>query len=161
MGLNTTVVVLNDALPERFWEKVDKNGPVPVHRPELGPCWLWLGATNPKDYGSFSVGAKTLRAHRVAYVALVGAITAPQLDHLCRVHRCVNPGHLEPVTNQENLRRGRSAQREKTHCARGHGFTVENTRYVARSDGRRERACRACAGAAEARQRASKKRGMR
>jgi hypothetical protein len=28
-------------LEERFWEKVDKNGPVPAHRPELGPCWVW------------------------------------------------------------------------------------------------------------------------
>jgi hypothetical protein len=28
------------------------------------------------------------------------------LDHLCRVRDCVNPEHLEPVTNAENLRRG-------------------------------------------------------
>src|ERR1035437_916757 len=26
---------------ERFWAKVDRNGPVPAHRPELGPCWVW------------------------------------------------------------------------------------------------------------------------
>ena len=29
---------------ERFWPKVDKNGPVPEPHPELGPCWVWTGA---------------------------------------------------------------------------------------------------------------------
>jgi hypothetical protein len=30
---------------ERFWSKVDRNGPVPEHRPELGPCWVWTAGT--------------------------------------------------------------------------------------------------------------------
>jgi hypothetical protein len=38
------------SLPERFWKKVDKNGPVPAHRPELGPCWLWTGALVGRGY---------------------------------------------------------------------------------------------------------------
>ena|ERR1700694_1946906 len=28
----------------RFWLKVNQNGPVPEHRPELGPCWVWTAA---------------------------------------------------------------------------------------------------------------------
>jgi hypothetical protein len=31
------------ALPARFWKEVNKNGPVPPLRPELGPCWLHEG----------------------------------------------------------------------------------------------------------------------
>ena len=31
-----------EPLGERFWSKVDKNGPIPSHRPELGPCWIWI-----------------------------------------------------------------------------------------------------------------------
>jgi hypothetical protein len=29
---------------ENFWAKVDKNGPIPAHAPELSECWIWLGA---------------------------------------------------------------------------------------------------------------------
>jgi DNA-binding XRE family transcriptional regulator len=32
------------------------------------------------------------------------------LDHLCRQHRCVNPDHLEVVTTQVNIQRGRLAK---------------------------------------------------
>lgn len=78
-------------------------------------CWLWPGApTNPKlgDYRQMRVGSRTdgtrrrVLAHVASYEALVGPIPAGlELDHLCRVHACVNPEHLEPVTHQENMRR--------------------------------------------------------
>ena len=73
-----------------FWSKVDKNGPVPTHRPELGPCWIFNGCLDPKGYGVF--GARKLhkhpmRAHRVAWWSLHGKPP----DNLGVLHRCDNP----------------------------------------------------------------------
>jgi hypothetical protein len=84
-------------LPERFWTKVQV-GP--------GGCWLWTARLTEKGYGDFYLGpGHTRRAHRVAYLTLVGPVEGP-LDHLCRVRRCVNPAHVEPVSSPENTRRG-------------------------------------------------------
>lgn len=69
------------------------------------PCWRWTGMTTGtrRVYGIYC----SHRAHRVVYEALIGPIPKGlQLDHLCRNTRCVNPEHLEPVTREENLRRG-------------------------------------------------------
>lgn len=81
---------------DRFWAKVDTSG----------SCWLWTGAVSG-GYGSLGIDGKQYRAHRVAYEWLVGPIpTGLFLDHLCRTPLCVNPVHLEPVTNRENVMRG-------------------------------------------------------
>jgi hypothetical protein len=70
-------------------------------------CWLWQGALYENGYASFWFDGKTGRAHRFIYELLVGSIPEHlQLDHLCRVRHCVNPAHLEPVTNAENGMRG-------------------------------------------------------
>jgi HNH endonuclease len=91
---------------ERFWAKINKGGPIPEHRSDLGPCWLWTAATN-YGYGVFRIDRRSIYAHRYAYELLVGPIPdGLQLDHLCRVPPCVNPTHLEPVTHRENILRG-------------------------------------------------------
>ncbi|MFB8182628.1 HNH endonuclease signature motif containing protein [Streptomyces sp. NPDC055966] len=93
----------------RFWAKVDKDGPIPEQRPDLGPCWVWTGYINSvTGYGNFG-GRKagTQLVHRIAYQYLVGPIPAGKhLDHLCRRRECLRPSHLEPVTPRENIRRG-------------------------------------------------------
>ena len=66
------------------------------------------------------------------------------IDHLCRNRRCVNPEHLEPVSRGENVLRGdgHSARNaRKTHCIRGHEFTVENSYYAPNGKGKRCREC--------------------
>lgn len=129
---------------ERFWPKVNKNGPVPEHRPDLGPCWPWLGYCRDGRYPWMHYEGRPLAAYRVAYILLVGPIPEGlQLDHLCRVASCVNPSHLEPVTQQENIRRQLEAI---THCPSGHAYTAENTGH---STGGRY--CRICSRANAAR----------
>ena len=134
--------------PARFWRKVDKNGPMPEHRPELGPCWLWIAGLQTDGYGIFRIKKPKWRwavAHRWSYENFRGAIPfGLTLDHLCRVRLCVNPQHLEPVTNRENILRGigvTAKNARKTHCKRGHSFDEEN---IYHRPGKNGRACRMC-----------------
>lgn len=87
-------------------------------------CWLWTASCNSDGYGHFKVNGTMVGSHRWYYEQTVGAVPQGlQLDHLCRVRRCVNPDHLEPVTPRENVLRGeslQSANARKTHCAEGH-----------------------------------------
>jgi len=122
-------------LKDRILEKTDRSG----------ECWLWLGSRYLSGYGMLSIKSRATPAHRVSYQEFVGRIPEGfQIDHLCRVRHCVNPNHLEPVTQQENLRRApytaSDLQRSKTHCPQGHFYAGENL-YVTPTGGR---ACRAC-----------------
>ena len=124
---------------DRFWPKVDKHGPAPSYAPHLGPCWLWLGYCRDGRYPWMYYEGRSMAAYRVAYILFVGPIPAGlHLDHLCRVASCVNPAHLEPVTQQENNRRAGAAI---THCPQGHEYTTENTGYARNGT---TRFCRIC-----------------
>lgn len=120
---------------------------------EYEDCWLWAYRVDDKDYGQLAVwtGEKAIKykAHRAVYEALVGPIPEGlTLDHLCRVRRCVNPAHMEPVTSRENTMRGlgpASINARKTHCKRGHYLSGTNLRTY-KDTGYRQ--CLACAKAA-------------
>lgn len=77
-----------------------------------GGCWRWIGTRTPEGYGQIRVAVgEVAYAHRVAYELLVGPIPEGlHIDHLCRVRACVNPAHLEPVTQAENNRRAASVR---------------------------------------------------
>jgi hypothetical protein len=109
--------------------------------PATGTCWLWGGARNWNGYGHFGISdGHTQLAHRFAYEFFVGPIPMGlQLDHLCRARHCVNPDHLEPVTNRENARRGAHGLLV-THCPQGHLYSKDNTRIGDKG----ERHCRTC-----------------
>jgi|ERR1017187_200589 hypothetical protein len=106
---------------DRFFSKVDFTG----------PCWTWTASTGGGgspggDYGQFKAYGKQHYAHRFSYELLVGPIPGGlNIDHLCRNGLCVNPAHLEPVTQRTNLLRGNGTcawNARKTHCLRGHIF---------------------------------------
>lgn len=129
--------MLEGAYEVRFWEKVD--------RKSSEECWVWTGAKSRAGYGNAVSGLKRWApAHRLSYELLIGPIPEGlHIDHLCRNRACVNPAHLEPVTNKENILRGNGwsgLHARVTHCPKGHPYDEANTRH--RASGRR--GCKAC-----------------
>lgn len=128
--------------------------------PDTG-CWEWtgsIGRTPNSGYGKVRWDGRSQRAHRVIYELLVGKIPEGlQLDHLCRVRHCVNPDHLEPVTQRENILRGIgfcAINALTTHCPAGHAYAAPNAcRTVRRSS----RSCRLCHNEQESRRREARK----
>lgn len=107
-------------LADRFWEKVDKNGP--TIRPELGPCWVWTGAVGFKGYGKIGLGGRAAGcgiASRVSWLLHVGDVPAV-LDvlHTCDNPPCVRPDHLFLGTGTDNIR---DAQRKGRLVGAGKG----------------------------------------
>lgn len=90
---------------DRFFSKVDKNGPLCTH---LGTqCWLWTGARGGGKYGNFFDGTRTVGAHRWSYTHAYGEPPDKHdVDHKCHVPHCVNPEHLRAVTHAENMQHG-------------------------------------------------------
>lgn len=134
--------LLNDA---RFWSKVS-SGSDPLD------CWTWSAGVTAGGYGKFKWKGRHFPPHRVAYEMLVAEIPEGLvIDHLCRNRACVNPWHLEPVTQKVNVQRGlagtlcvtRGDRTRSTHCQRGHELSGANLRV--RTRGRyRMHVCRTC-----------------
>lgn len=107
-------------------------------------CWIWQGETIERGYGRVRVAGKKELVHRVVFEYFNGTIPdGLVIDHICRTQLCVNPAHLEPVTQSENVRRGYEARGLPSACRNGHPYTEETT-Y--RHEGKR--VCRICNNAA-------------
>ena len=88
---------------DRFWAKVDKNGPIPEHAPELGRCWIWM-ASHSRKYGNMQFRGSVKRTNRISWIIHNGEIP----KGICILHRCdnplcVNPAHLFTGTNYDNV----------------------------------------------------------
>jgi hypothetical protein len=120
-------------------------------------CWQWDGCHRKED-GRPTYGGKY--AYRLVYSYLRPLTPGLVLDHLCQNPRCVNPAHLDEVTQSENLRRsdapGDNCQKGKTHCPQGHPYDGSNL-YVAPNGNRH---CRACRSAAKVRYRERQNKGI-
>lgn len=108
-------------------------------------CWLWTARRLTCGYGSLGFQKRRRLAHVWAYECWIGQIPEGfQIDHLCRNRRCINPRHLEAVTQRTNILRGTgptALRANQTHCIRGHLLAGENLRIV-RATGYRQ--CRVC-----------------
>jgi hypothetical protein len=111
--------------------------------PGPGDCWTWIAHKDKDGYARFQVNRKARRAYRWSYEYHIGPIPdGLVLDHLCRNRACVNPWHLEPVTNLVNIQRGERPNREA--CIHGHPLDEANTYWPKNRGGQRVRACREC-----------------
>jgi hypothetical protein len=110
-------------------------------------CWLYAGSVLSTGYGRIrftdAATGKVVcyRAHRVMYENMVGSIPLGlSLDHLCCVKSCVNPDHLEPVTNRVNIRRAMAKVIPGELCKNGHMITTKNMMFT----GKTRLRCRQC-----------------
>lgn len=115
-------------------------------------CWIWTGHLDKGGYGEFQVTqdgqSRSWRAHRWVYTVLVrDLLDVETIDHLCRVHACVNPDHLDPVSHAVNSRRGAAGTQfsNRDSCSKGHPYTEENTRWIVTKRGTDARECITCA----------------
>lgn len=114
-----------------------------IERVPFSGCWIWMGRLNDKGYGLVNENGKGHRAHRVIFEAVRGPIGSLFSDHTCRVRCCVNPDHIEPVTNKINVLRGvgpTAFNARKEFCKNGHRFD----RVDVKKTGRTERKCLTC-----------------
>lgn len=134
------------AVVARFWNKVEQRA---------DGCWQWTGHVAGQGYGYFNVvRGVVMRAHRISYELKHGAIGRDLVvDHLCRNRLCVNPAHLEAVTNRENVLRGahpRMVAARTNTCKRGHSLADARVN-------KKGRTCRTCTNLRAAELRAARK----
>lgn len=129
-------------LAERFWSRVNKNGPVPTHMPHLGQCWVWTGYVSKLNgYGRMGIGSlsdgtrKNIHTHRVAFFLHHGRWPEPNALHHCDNRACCRPAHLFEGDNGDNVRDMFSKGREnlsdrKGECNGRHRLTEDDVRSI-------------------------------
>lgn len=126
------------SIEELFWAKVDRDGPVPQHAPEIGQCWIWMAGRFKAGYGQFRFGGKPTTSHRVSWMITRNRSAVPIgyfILHACDRRECVRPDHLWIGTAAANnrdmdekgrrraasgLSSGRYTHPEKTPRGEGH-----------------------------------------
>ena len=118
---------------DRLWSKALADGT---------GCWLWTGFVHPSGYGRITVGGRVEQAHRVAYELTNGRIPAgAHIVHKCRRRSCVQPRHLDAVTQRENNKRAGAAHRMPSVCKHGHPMATNGVLRAGRGN---SWSCRTC-----------------
>lgn len=86
----------------RFWAQIERD--------DATGCWLWQGSREANGYVRARMRGRRMLVHRWSYERFVGPIPdGLTIDHVkargCAHRHCVNPAHLEAVTQAENNRR--------------------------------------------------------
>ena len=122
---------------KRFFNKIE----------QTNNCWNWIGGKQTNGYGMFWTGKELVLSHRFSYELFKDKIPKGYtIDHLCRNRVCVNPEHLEVVTQKINVLRGNSfcsINSKKTHCPKGHELKGDNLDKTHLKRGKRS--CKICA----------------
>lgn len=97
---------LSPTFPERFWKKVNKDGPIPSHMPHLGQCWMWMGATDKRGRGNIATqGHHIIRHTWGSWLLHIGPIPNGMcVCHHCDNPNCVRPDHLWLGTQFQNVK---------------------------------------------------------
>jgi excisionase family DNA binding protein len=137
LGLDLSDLTADDPIRKRFWSKVDKNGPVPEHKPEIGPCWVYAESRAEFGYGQFYLRRGNPRlAHSVSYALCKGPV--PPRMHVC--HHCDNP----PCVRPDHLFIGTAAANALDCVSKGRANRAQGVRHAsARLDDDAVRAIRA------------------
>ena len=123
------------SVAERLWARVDKNGPIPEHAPELGSCWAWTGYVGAVDgYGRMAVDGVSTGVHRVSLALALGRPITPGMDacHRCDNPPCVRQSHLFEAPHVANVRDRHEKSRDAAGAANGRARLTDDVRRIRR-----------------------------
>ena len=100
----TTGLYKRPTLSQRFWSRVNKNGPMPHAKASVHTqCWQWTAPPNHNGYGQLSVNYSPKIASHVAHFLETGAWPVHCMLHKCDNTLCVRFSHLFEGTRADNM----------------------------------------------------------
>lgn len=128
-------MALRRSLEDRFWTKIDQNGPV---MPGMSTsCWTWMGAKDTGGYGNFNLGMRFVKAHSFAFTQKNGALPEGKFVlHTCDNPSCCNPAHLYAGTKKDNAQDRERRQRGNHAVGQRHGCVTHPGLHRGERNGR-------------------------
>jgi|SRR5580765_1234679 len=107
---------------ERFWQLVDKNGP--IHPVLKTRCWIWIGSRLDDGYGQFNLDGQTVRAHRYSFFLAHGKWPTLDVLHHCDNPSCVRSDHFYEGTDKDNAQDRDTRRRRKAPKGEANGRAI-------------------------------------
>lgn len=108
---------------ERFWKSFKKGA----------GCWVWAKGVFPNGYGKHPIRGRDVLAHRFAFELLRGPVPDGLfLDHRCNNRACVNPDHLRPANNKQNMENQPKVRTDNRTGHRGVSYMPKRGKFRAR-----------------------------